>query len=122
MHHAENVISSAPLNITTPAGSYAVLVGPNLLHELPALLQALGLSGKLWLISDGAVYPHHGAAVEGLLRDAGYRVESYTVPPGEASKDLAVVAKLYDWMIGGAVERREAVLALGAGVVGDLAG
>ena len=52
----------------------------------------------------------------------GLRVESYAVPSGEASKDLAVVSKLYDWMIGGAVERRDAVFALGGGVVGDLAG
>ncbi|MDQ2998471.1 MAG: 3-dehydroquinate synthase [Chloroflexota bacterium] len=99
-----------------------MLVGPNLLQDLPARLQVLGLSGRLWLISDSAVYPHHGAAVEEMLRGAGYQVESYVVPSGEASKDLAVVSQLYDWMIGGAVERRDAVLALGGGVVGDLAG
>jgi 3-dehydroquinate synthase len=116
------MLNTPVLVITTPAGSYDVLVGPNLLQELPARLQALGLSGTLWLISDSEVYPHHGAAVEGLLRGAGYRIESYAVPSGEASKDLAVVSKLYDWMIGGAVERRDAVLALGGGVVGDLAG
>jgi 3-dehydroquinate synthase len=122
MDNIGNNVSPAPLAITTPAGSYAVLVGPDLLRELPAQLRALGLSGRLWLISDSQVYPRHGAPVEGLLRDAGYRVESYAVPSGEASKDLAIVAKLYDWMIGGAVERRDAVLALGGGVVGDLAG
>jgi 3-dehydroquinate synthase len=115
-------MNATPLTITTPAGSYAVLVGPNLLHELPAHLQALGLNGRLWLISDSQVYAHHGAALEALLRGAGYRVEGFAVPSGEASKDLAVVSTLYDWMIGGAVERRDAVLALGGGVVGDLAG
>src|SRR4051794_2026111 len=122
MTNIKNDVSNSPLTITTPAGSYDVLVGPNLLQELPARLSALGLSGRLWLISDSAVYPHHGAVVEGLLRGAGYRVESYAVPSGETSKDLAVVSQLYDWMIGGKVERRDAVLALGGGVVGDLAG
>src|SRR3954471_16874879 len=122
MTNIKNDVSNSPLTITTPAGSYAVLVGPDLLQELPARLPALGLSGRLWLIRDTAVYPHHGAAVEGLLRGAGYRVESYAVPSGETSKDLAVVSQLYDWMIGGKVERRDAVLALGGGVVGDLAG
>jgi 3-dehydroquinate synthase len=122
MTNIKNDVSNSPLTIITPAGSYDVLVGPHLLQELPARLQALGLSGRLWLISDTAVYPHHGAAVEGLLRGAGYRVESYAVPSGETSKDLAVVSQLYDWMIGGKVERRDAVLALGGGVVGDLAG
>ena len=122
MQYMTNDLASPALTITTPAGSYAVLVGPNLLHELPAHMRALGLSGTLWLISDSQVFSHHGAALENLLRGAGYRVESYAVPAGEASKDLAVVSKLYDWLIGGAVERRDAVLALGGGVVGDLAG
>src|SRR5215212_1066885 len=111
MKSTENDMSIPALTITTPAGSYDVLVGPNLLQELPARLQALGLAGKLWLISDSTVYPHHGAAVEEMLRGAGYRIESYVVPSGEASKDLVVVSQLYDWLIGGAVERRDAVLA-----------
>ncbi len=122
MKNIENDMSIPLLTITTPAGSYDVLVGPSLLQELPARLQALGLSGTLWLISDSKVYLHHGAAVESMLRGVGYRIESYAVQSGEASKDLAVVSKLYDWMIGGAVERRDVVLALGGGVVGDLAG
>jgi 3-dehydroquinate synthase len=110
------------LTITTPAGSYDVLVGPNMLAELPAHLQSLGLRGALWLISDTEVYPRHGAAIESALRGAGYQIASYAVPSGEASKDLAIASLLYDWMIGGGVERRDAVLALGGGVVGDLAG
>src|SRR5690349_13861600 len=95
-----------PLTITTPAGSYPILVGPGLLGEVPAQLQALGLRGKLWLIADSAVYPHYGTTIEGALRDAGYQVECKIIPSGEASKDLAVVSGCYDWMIGGGVERR----------------
>jgi 3-dehydroquinate synthase len=110
------------LTITTPAGSYPILVGPGLLVELPRRLAALELRGSLWLIADDAVYPHYGPGVEGALRAAGRRVESLAVPSGEGSKDLAVVSRLYDWMIGGGVERRDAVVALGGGVVGDLAG
>src|SRR6266545_119504 len=112
----------APLTITTPAGSYPILVGPGMLAELPAQLDTLGLRGKLWLIVDGAVYPYHGQAVEDALRDAGYNVDRRIIPPGEASKDLAVVSSCYDWMIGGGVERRDAVLALCGVVIGDLAG
>ncbi len=110
-----------PLTITTPTASYPILVGPGLLRALPKQLHALGLRGALWLISDSEVYPHYGA-VEGALRSAGYAIQSHTVPDGEVSKDLGVVAGCYDWLIGGGVERRDAVLALGGGVVGDLAG
>jgi len=111
-----------PLTITTPVGSYPILVGPGLLGELPAQLNVLGLRGKLWLIVDGAVYPHYGETVASALRGAGYQVEHKIIPSGEASKDLAIVSSSYDWMIGGGVERRDAVLALGGGVIGDLAG
>ncbi len=110
------------LTVTTPTASYPVLIGPGLLHALPDQLGALGLGGKAWLISDTAVYPRYGAIVQDLLRGAGYTVQSHAVPAGEASKDLATAARLYDWMIGGGVERRDTVLALGGGVVGDLAG
>jgi 3-dehydroquinate synthase len=110
------------LIITTPAGSYPILVGPGLLSDLPTQLNVLGLRGKLWLIIDSAVYPHHGETVEGTLHEAGYNVERMIIPSGEVSKDLAVVSSCYDWMIGGGVERRDAVLALGGGVIGDLAG
>ncbi|HET9224670.1 MAG TPA: 3-dehydroquinate synthase [Roseiflexaceae bacterium] len=122
MQIAEDKQDTLPLTITTPAGSYDVLVGQNLLDELPARLQALDLRGTLWLISDSAVYPHYGPGIDAGLRAAGYRVASHSVPSGEGSKDLAVASQLYDWMIGGGVERRDAVLALGGGVVGDLAG
>jgi 3-dehydroquinate synthase len=111
-----------PLMITTPTASYPILVGPGLLRALPKHLAGLGLRGALWLISDSEVYPHYGGAVEGALRGAGYAIQSHTVPNGEASKDLGVVARCYDWLIGGGVERRDVVLALGGGVVGDLAG
>jgi 3-dehydroquinate synthase len=112
----------SPLTITTPTDSYPILVGPGLLGELPTQLGALGLHGKLWLIVDGAVYSHHGEAVEARLREAGYHVERKVIPSGESSKDLAVVSNCYDWMIGAGVERRDTVLALGGGVIGDLAG
>jgi len=111
-----------PLIITTPAGSYPIVVGSGLLAELPAQLNQLGLRGKLWLLADSAVYPHHGEGVVGALRGAGYAADVKIIPSGEPSKDLAVVSSCYDWMIGGGVERRDALLALGGGVVGDLAG
>ena len=110
------------LTITTPAGRYPIMVGPGLLPTLPAHLAGLGLRGRLWLVSDSAVYPHYGPALEGVLRAAGFSTGSHVVPSGEASKDLATVAGCYDWLISGGVERRDAVLALGGGVVGDLAG
>ncbi|MEN9933536.1 MAG: hypothetical protein RLZZ387_115 [Chloroflexota bacterium] len=111
-----------PLMVRTPGGSYEVVVGPGVLAQLPERLAGLGRRGALWLVSDAAVHHAFGEPLEAQLRAAGLAVRSYAVPSGESSKDLAVVSQLYDWLIGGGVERRDTVLALGGGVVGDLAG
>lgn len=110
------------LTISAPGGSYEIVVGDGVLGELPARLEALGLRGTLWLISDETVFGHYGAALEATLRDAGRVVRSHTVAPGEASKDIDVVMDCYTWMLGNGVERRDTVLALGGGVIGDMAG
>jgi 3-dehydroquinate synthase len=118
----EMIMNPPALTVTTPTASYPILVGSGLLKTLADQLAPLGLRGALWLISDSEVYPRYGSAVEASLRAAGYTVRGYSVAAGEPSKDLSVVAGCYDWLIGGKIERRDAVLALGGGVVGDLAG
>jgi 3-dehydroquinate synthase len=112
----------SPLVVTTPTATYSVVIGPQLLATLPERLAELNLRGAVWLVADAAAYLHYGAAIEEPLRAAGYRVSSFQVPSGEASKDLSVAADLYTWLIGGGVERRDVLLALGGGVAGDLAG
>jgi 3-dehydroquinate synthase len=111
-----------PLSVTTPTASYHILVGPGLLARLPAQLAALDLRGAVWLISDTNVYPRYGGALMAQLRAAGYPTQCQIVPAGETSKNLTIVSRLYDWLISGGIERRDTLLALGGGVVGDLAG
>lgn len=110
------------LVVTTPTTRYSVLVGPDMLATLPHHLDTLGLGGTLWMISDSEVFPRYGPDLAFHLRTAGYRVESYVIPSGEGSKSQDELWKLYTWMISKGVERRDTVLALGGGVVGDLSG
>ncbi len=110
------------LAVTTATAHYPVMVEPGLLQTLPHHLERLHLQGTQWLISDSTVFPHYGTLLEEHLRSAGYRVETHVVPAGEASKSQEQLWQLYTWMIGAGVERRDSVLALGGGVVGDLAG
>jgi 3-dehydroquinate synthase len=110
------------LHVTTPGGGYEVIVAHGALEHLPEYLQHAGLRGAVWIISDDRVFPRYAPVLIERLRAAGYVAHGYAVPAGESSKDLAMVAQLYDWLIGNGVERRDAVLALGGGVVGDLAG
>ncbi|NJN68451.1 MAG: 3-dehydroquinate synthase [Chloroflexaceae bacterium] len=110
------------LVLTTATARYAVVVGPGLHATLPERLTRLGLHGTLWLISDREVFPHHGPNLEAALSHAGFLVRTYLVPSGEASKSQGPLWQIYAWMIGSHVERGDVVLALGGGVVGDLAG
>lgn len=110
------------LTVTTPGASYPVVIDSGVLSELPGRLHELGIRGTLWLVSDSNVYPLYGQQLVDALKIADYRVEYKVVPGVEASKDLATLSTLYDWMVNGGVERRDCVLALGGGVVGDLAG
>lgn len=115
-------MTPADLTITTPTASYPVVVGAGVLERLPDLLAQHNLQGALWLVSDSTVFPLHGEALAHRLRAAGHTVHTRVVPAGEASKSPQQFWDLCTWMIGGGVERRDAVLALGGGVVGDLAG
>ena len=82
----------------------------------------LGLGGRVFVVSDSEVIGAHGERVAQVLDGGGIAGASYLVPSGERSKQLSVAAELYRWLAEQHAERTDAVLALGGGVVGDLAG
>jgi 3-dehydroquinate synthase len=112
---------SSGLWIKSSAGEYQLVVAPGALKQLPAQLDALGIKGRCWIITDTTVGPLYLDRIVELVGPSR-PVLSYAVPAGEQSKSLALAETLYTWMLEGGVERRDVVLALGGGVVGDLAG
>jgi shikimate kinase len=84
--------------VTTETARYPVYVGWEMLAQLGERMQAAGLSGVAHLISDSNVYRHYGEDVGEILRRAGFVTDSYVVPAGEASKDLTIASKIYDWL------------------------
>ena len=121
---SEHAIREGPpaFEVRTASRTYPVFVGQGALDELPAHLDAVGLDGRLWLIADEAVYGLYGRRVEATLQADGRDVRARTVPSGEEHKTLGQMAELYDWLLAERVERRDAILAFGGGVVGDMAG
>lgn len=109
------------LRVTTPGGSYAVRVGAGVIDELPDWLDRLGLRGSVWLVSDSEVLPRYGDRLRALL-EGRRSTRQFGIAAGEQHKNLDTVREIYDWMLGGGVERGDVLLALGGGVVGDLAG
>ena len=97
---------------------YPVVVGAGVLADLPALATERDVA----LISDEHVRPLYQDGVAQALRAAGKRVSVFTVPPGESSKNVATWHELLRRMASEGVGRDGAVVALGGGVVGDLAG
>lgn len=108
--------------IDTVSERYPVWVGSGELERLPDRLRMLGLARRALVISDADVIGAHGRRVAQVLDDAGIAGASYIVPSGERSKQLAVAAELYRWLAEQRAERTDTVLALGGGMVGDLAG
>lgn len=108
--------------VSTNSGSYPVFVGNRTLNTLPAKLKSLGLGGTAYIVADSNVAAHYGERTEALLRDAGFKAETYVFPAGEASKTLDTAIGLYEWLIERRAERRHTLVALGGGVVGDLTG
>jgi len=102
--------------------SYGIEIGRGSLGELgPVVARLLGARQAL-LVSVPPVAQRYGAGVTRSLRRAGLRVKRFTVPDGERSKNLTQVRRLYDAFLDAGADRSSVVVALGGGVVGDLAG
>jgi 3-dehydroquinate synthase len=106
---------------TTPAVD-TLRVEPGLLGRSGEALRELGVAGRAFVVTDDNVMPHHGGALMASLHRAGYEPSAKAVPGVEASKSLATATELFGWLAEHRAERRDVVVALGGGVVGDLAG
>lgn len=101
---------------------YPVYVGEGLLAQLGALYRRQGLHGRALLVTDEVVAKLYGPRALRSLEAHDIEVKAVGVPAGERSKSLEMVDQLYERLIRGGFERDAVVLALGGGVVGDLAG
>lgn len=113
------------LVVKTSVGSYPVLFGEGFIDRLGKLVrdQIPESAGQAaFIISDGQVGPRYGARVQASLEKAGFRPNLRLVAAGEESKSPATAQALYDWLAESRAERKDIVIALGGGVVGDLAG
>ena len=115
--------SSAPsFVVKTQSATYPVYVGWGLLDDIGARLLELGINGPAYLITDGDVMAPHGQKVQRALQNAGIETHCFVVPSGETSKSLGTAETIYSWLAERRCERGHTIIALGGGVVGDLAG
>ena len=111
------------LTVHVPLGerSYDILIGRGLLPEAGALIAPLG-ARRAAIVSDETVAPLYADRLIASLAERGIGSATILVPPGEASKSYDSLARVCDAVLAARVERGDLVIALGGGVIGDLAG
>ncbi|WP_139994705.1 3-dehydroquinate synthase [Paenibacillus paridis] len=104
--------------------SYPIYIGEGLLQEASSYFIKHGISKKspLLIITDHLVANFHLEGFEAGLKDAGFVTSSVIVPSGESSKSLSMLESLVAKALEAGLDRKSAIVALGGGVIGDLAG
>jgi 3-dehydroquinate synthase len=102
--------------------TYPVVIGAGILGELGPRMAALGLGGRVGLVTSARVGALYREPAVASLRGAGLEPVLVEIPDGEEHKNAASLALVHDRLIEVGVERRSAVVGLGGGVVTDLAG
>jgi 3-dehydroquinate synthase len=110
------------IRVELPGRSYDVVVGAGLLASIGERLAALVSRRRAAVVTNDVVRGLHGDAVLGALGAAGFETTLVALPDGEAHKTMASVAMIHDRLLGWGVDRGTPVIALGGGVVGDVAG
>jgi 3-dehydroquinate synthase len=116
--------TSDPIVVDVALGerSYQIVIGRGLLASLGRRTAALRPGAKVAVVSDETVAKLHLAAALAALHDANLPAASVVVAPGESSKSFPVLEKVCEALIAARIERGDLVVALGGGVIGDLAG
>ena len=102
--------------------SYSIHIGSGLLSSIGKEVEKLGKVQKVCIVSENRVLPLYGDIVGMSLVNSGFQVVSYVFPAGEESKNASVYLDLLSFLAKNKLTRSDLIVALGGGVVGDLAG
>lgn len=110
------------MTVKLPAATYTISIEPGLLVRAGGELRRLSSSAKAGIVSDSHVGELHLRTLEDSLQSAGFETVSATLPAGERHKNLSMLMPVYDRFLSAGLERSTPIVALGGGVVGDMAG
>ncbi|QWV92015.1 3-dehydroquinate synthase [Geomonas oryzisoli] len=102
--------------------SYDIRLGAGILGTIGTLCRELGLTGTAAVVSNTTVAPLYYETVRAAMESAGYQVLLVSLPDGEAYKNSATLNLIYDALVDASLDRGSFILALGGGVIGDMAG
>jgi 3-dehydroquinate synthase len=115
---------SEPILVAVALGAraYEIFIGRGLIDSLGKAIKTLRPAARCAILTDATVAHHHLAATLASLAAAGIEAARIVVPPGEGSKSYATFEIVCEAIIAARIERGDLVIALGGGVIGDLAG
>lgn len=108
--------------VELPQQAYEIVIAPGGLEHLGKWMQSLQLGQKVLLVSNPIIFNHYGAKTNASLAIAGFEVAHCVLPAGERYKTLNSIQKIYDIALDKRLERSSTLVALGGGVIGDMAG
>ena len=120
-----DVAETAQLPVTRIAinnHQFPIWAGVDQLNELPQIIARISVSQKVHIITDENVNNIYGSKIAAILDDQNISHLSYVLKSGEDQKNSANVELIYKWLFENKIERQDLIIALGGGVVCDLAG
>ncbi len=102
--------------------SYNIMIDSGFLSDIGKNLLKFDFSKKICLVSNPTVFSIYGDIVCRSIRDEGFELAELLIPDGEEYKSLASVEEIYDGMLKARLDRKSVLVALGGGVIGDMAG
>lgn len=116
-------MSEAIVQVDLGERSYDIVIGPGALAEISGRCESLFGQGKrVLLVSDANVSNYYLSGVETMLLTAGFQVSGCVLPAGEETKSVKYLAEIWEAAIEARLDRKSFMVALGGGVIGDLAG
>ena len=110
------------LDVNLGINSYAIHIEKNSLKNLGERVSAVFKGEKIAIVTDENVNSFYGQKVETVLKEWGFTVEKFVLPAGEKTKTIERALILYNKMLGAGISRKDLVITLGGGVIGDLGG
>lgn len=113
---------SRTVSVDLGSRSYDVVIGVGLIAEVADRIGPLLTRPRVAIVTDETVAARHLDALTAALTEGGIDSTALRLPPGEGTKDWANLSRTVEWLLDQKVERRDVVIALGGGVIGDLVG
>jgi len=114
--------SSRRVTVSLPNRSYDVVIGAGILEQVGELLRQIGLNRPVAVVTDERVERIYGDKLTGALAASGFSTSLHIVSGGEPAKSFATAEEVCESLARAGVDRSSQILALGGGVIGDLAG